>query len=276
MTDNFASSPDDHPVPHNYVRAENPRGQVLFAPAMGTPASFYQRLALPLAATGYSCTIMELRGIGRSPIRAGRDRDFGYSHLVQDYMSLAGELRASRPDLPLIAGGHSLGGHLALMAAAQNQAFSDRLLLVASGTPFFRLYRKRQQIPMRAVPPIGNMLARLLGYFPGKRLGFMGNEARTLFREWGVLVKSNRFETQDEIDYQTAMSEMRVRIVSFSLATDNLTPPASTSALVERCTGSNVVHRVLENEQLGFEATHFNWVKHAENFLPFVLPEVED
>ncbi|MEO0821028.1 MAG: alpha/beta fold hydrolase [Pseudomonadota bacterium] len=90
-------------------------------------ASTFTAAATAWAAAGIATYAPDQRGFGRGETRG---RWPGADALVADAVSLAASVCARHPGRPLIVLGHSMGGGIALAAAAQGLA-ADRLVLAA-------------------------------------------------------------------------------------------------------------------------------------------------
>ena len=131
-------------------------------PALGVPARSYVAFAHALASRGIAVALHEWRGVGSSDRRAGRRTDWGYRALLQ--RDLPAGFRAARDALgarDLLLGGHSLGGQLALLSAALQPHPPRRIVLVASGAPWWRAFRHRHLV--RTVVHAAPLIARAFG-----------------------------------------------------------------------------------------------------------------
>src|SRR5690349_20366170 len=109
---------------------------VAIVPALGLRADYYAALSEALvrsSAGRVAAVTFDHPGHGKSPIRAGRRSDWGYAEVVAHLAALRQSVRAvSRGAFVWL--GHSIGGQVALMDAEH----ADAVVLVASGTPYFR------------------------------------------------------------------------------------------------------------------------------------------
>src|SRR5512139_1292384 len=86
---------------------------IVFLPAMGTRASFYDTFGQTLCDAGFHAVIGDFRNHGAGSVRPSRRADFGYRELIrEDCKALIALARERFPDSKVIAGGHSLGGHV--------------------------------------------------------------------------------------------------------------------------------------------------------------------
>jgi predicted alpha/beta hydrolase len=237
-----------------------PGPSVLVLPALGVPAGAYRRLAEALAAAGTPTGVVEWRGGGASPVRAARGFDWGYLDLYDnEVLGSIAALRTREPDNEVVIIGHSLGGHLGLMARAQGVAGLAGVVTVASGTPTLRFFSARLRWLLRIVLATHRVGGPLLGYFPGDRIGFGGRQPRTLMNEWALLARLGRFEIKGRnlLAPQT-QAAMRLPVRSFSLPRDTYAPRAATEHLLQLAgLGPEAVIRFEGPGPLG----HFDWLK---------------
>jgi predicted alpha/beta hydrolase len=138
---------------------------LIWLPAMGVSARQYLPLAETMAARGVAVVIHEWRGIGSSDRRAGRDSDWAYRQLLlEDLPATVAAIKTRAPDARLCLGGHSLGGQLACLYAGLHPDAFHGLLLIASGSPYWRRFRHAWLVGLAylAAP----MLAALVGHLP--------------------------------------------------------------------------------------------------------------
>ncbi len=237
--------------------------QLLYwVPAMGIPARHYLPLAGALAARGIAVVVHEWRGIGSSNRRAGRTCNWGYRELLQD--DLPAGLAAVHTRWPRAGcwlGGHSLGGQLAtLHASLHPQAFAG-LLLVASGAPYWRRFRHGWLIA--AAYALAPLLAGLVGYLPGRRIGFGGNEARGVIADWARSGRTGRYAADGMAqDFERQLATLQLPSLALRLQDDWLGPPASLAWLLGKLgPAERVVEVVTPQDMGGLSADHFGWMK---------------
>lgn len=241
--------------------AQAPSGLLYWLPAMGVAARHYLPLAQALAARGIAVALHEWRGIGSSNRRAGRQVDWAYRELLQSDLPAGVAVARERcPGLPCVIGGHSLGGQLAsLYAGLHPQAF-DALVLVASGSPYWRRFRRGALIGTAyALAPV---LAGLVGHLPGRRLGFGGNEARGVVADWARSGRTGRYAAAGmPDDLEAAMTRLQCPILALRMRDDWLGPQASLDWLLAKMPQARPSRAVLDPDALGVPADHFAWMK---------------
>lgn len=246
------------------VAKEASRGPAaLVLPALGVPAGAYRRLAECLSAQGIGTGVAEWRGAGASPVRAARGIDWGYTDLLQhEVLGGIAALRARLAGAPVVVVGHSLGGHLGLMARALAVPGLAGVLTVASGTPTVRFFAAKLRWQLRIVLSVHRVSGPLLGYFPGHRIGFGGRQSRTLMDEWAVLARMGKFEVNGRNLLEPASdAARRIPVHSISLPRDVYAPRAATEHLLQLAgVGAEAVERYEGPGPLG----HFDWLKEPQ------------
>ncbi len=240
----------------------HPRAALLWLPALGVAARHYEALADAFAARGIAVLLHEWRGNGSSNMRASRECDWGYRDI------LTGDLPASQRVLqdvaggvPLLIGGHSLGGQLACCYAGLHPAAFARLWLVASGTPWWRSFPAPLRYALPLVYHFLPWLARRNGVLPGRRVGFGGNEARGLIADWSRVGLSNRYAARGmDVDLEAGLARLSVPVDTVVMTHDWMAPAGSMRALTAKMAGP-VTLDLLPAAQIGAPADHFSWMK---------------
>ncbi|HVJ39509.1 MAG TPA: alpha/beta hydrolase [Stenotrophomonas sp.] len=239
-----------------------PRAALLWLPALGVAARHYEAFADALAAAGIAVLLHEWRGNGSSNWRASRECNWGYRQILAcDLPASQQALQQVAGELPMLIGGHSLGGQLACCHAGQQPGVFSRLWLVASGTPWWRSF----PAPLRYALPLAYRfapwLARRNGTLPGRRVGFGGTEARGLIADWARVGLSNRYAASGwEVDLEAGMARTTAPIDALVMARDWMAPASSMQALTAKLAGPCRLE-VLDERALGTGADHFSWLK---------------
>ena len=233
---------------------------VCIAPALGLRASWYEDLARALVARGLHAAITEWPGQGTSPIRPGRQHDWGYAELLDH---LAASRVAARATLAqahsFVWLGHSLGGTIALMDAGRSEAV-DRAILIASGTPFAHAWRGRMRVQLRVASHLFPVAARVLGYHDG-RLGFGGREARTLMSEWSHLARHGTWKVRG-LDVERCLAACTVPVLAVRLEGDDWAPQAATDHLLSKIASPSIERVTWAGPE---RAPHVRWPRTPEH-----------
>jgi len=170
---------------HLWTHADSARSVVVIInPATGVLARYYHHLARFLVRHGFDVITYDYRGIGRSrPARLRgsgiRWRDWG----ALDFDAVVRWSREQFPGAQQLVIGHSIGGFLPGLAASATGI--DRMLTVGAQYAYYRDYasthRLRQLVKWHVVMPV---LTGLLGYFPGRKLGWLEDLPAGVANEW--------------------------------------------------------------------------------------------
>jgi predicted alpha/beta hydrolase len=245
------------------VHRPGPVRQVLYwMPAMGVSARQYLPLAQALAGRGVAVVLHEWRGIGSSDRRAGRHCDWGYRELLADDLPAAlAEVGRRWPQAACWLGGHSLGGQLATLYAALHPAACAGLVLVASGAPYWPRFRRGWLVGLAYV--VAPWLAAAVGYLPGRRIGFGGNEARGVIADWARSGRSGRYAARGMApDFEQRLSSLHLPVLALRLRDDWLGPQPSLDFLLGKMPQAHADTDVITPQDLdGTTADHFHWMK---------------
>jgi predicted alpha/beta hydrolase len=239
-----------------------PRATVLVLPALGVPASYYGTFASALSERGHAVAAVDHRGNGTSSVTVRRGVDFGYATLVED-----ARIAIRACTAPTFVLGHSLGGHLATLAAAEGEPFAG-IALVASGTPFHERFAARDGRRIRLGATAIPFLASVFGYYPGKVFGFGGAEARTVMREWAAVARDGRFIVSG-IDKEPALATVALPVLAVSLDHDWMAPRSAVDHLVEKMPHARV-ERIHLADAPRETLDHFRWARHPRPIVDVV------
>lgn len=161
---------------------------VLIAGGLGIAQRFYLPFAQWLAAQGHRVMTFDVRGMGASRLPGQQLRDVQADMLTwaqQDFAAAVQTLCQQTDADQVVVIGHSLGAHHAAMAGMPTQSRIAKLLSVAAGSGYWRDWAA----PSRNKAPLmlhlaGPLLTPLLGYFPGKRLGMVGDLPAGVMLQW--------------------------------------------------------------------------------------------
>jgi predicted alpha/beta hydrolase len=238
------------------------RDVLYWMPALGVAAKHYLPLAEALTARGVAVVIHEWRGIGSSNRRAGRHVDWAYRQLLElDMPAGMAVARGQWPGARYWIGGHSLGGQLAsVYGALRPQDFSG-LTLVSSGAPYWRQFPQSWLIGLAYVA--APWLARLVGYLPGRRIGFGGNEARGVIDDWARTGRTGRYAARGMADnMETKLAQLNWPILALRMQDDWLVPQRSLDWLLGKMPlAARRSHIFASSDLGGTRADHFGWMK---------------
>ncbi|GAA1792852.1 alpha/beta fold hydrolase [Planosporangium flavigriseum] len=235
---------------------------VVIWPAMGVPAGYYRRFANQLGAAGLSVVVADLRGTGASTPIPSRASTYGYADLVADVAAVQEALKERLDGRQTLLLGHSLGGHICSLYLATHQP-SDiaGLVLVASGTPYWRAYPRGHGL---AVLPYTQGIAAtsaLLRVWPGWSFG--GRQARGVIRDWAYTARYGRFPRLDGADVEAALATVRTPVLAISVDGDRHTPPSTMDHLCAKLSAAPIERVHYPVAEASAPLNHFTWVRAA-------------
>lgn len=160
------------------------KGWIIIAPAMGITEVYYRPLANWLAAQGYTVVTFDYRGVGVSRQQPLRFQQHNILDWAQYDCSavLAEVLHQSSPE-PIFWLGHSLGGQIFPLVEQIGQV--HKVITVSSGTGYWRHnappLKHKALLFWYLIMPLATVL---FGYFPGKKLGMVGDLPKNVIRQW--------------------------------------------------------------------------------------------
>ena len=247
------------------------RGAVVVVPAMATPAAYYEAFATWLAESGFLVLTYDFRGMGSTAEMKAERGDL--IRWAGDAASALEHLLGYAGDLPVTWVGHSLGGQLLSFA---RHDLLDRVLLVASGSGDWRLnvpwLRWRAPLLWRAIAPI---TIRVAGYYPGSRIGVLGDVPANVMRQWGRWCLDPSYLGVDVSDAAARFREVTVPIRTLSFSDDELLSADSIRALEEWYVAPPLDARRLAPADLGVERIGhhgFFRARHRSAWEAHVLP----
>jgi len=256
---------EDEPfaLPAWFFPVEHAEATIVAMAALGVSARFYRPLAEALTAAGMNVLLLEQRGHGDSPVRPGFRSNWGFRE------PLLGEVRrgvawARERDgaLPVYLLGHSLGGHYANMTVGLEPHSVDGVILVACATPWVEAFSGATRAKIKLLHVLIPTVSRVLGHYPGDRIGFGGREARGLMLDWLAFSKTNRYGAAGiDHDFDAGIAKYRGPVLVVRMAEDDFAPAEAVEAVTRKFAAARVTSRVLDERALGTKADHFRWAR---------------
>jgi predicted alpha/beta hydrolase len=247
---------------------------ILIFPAMGMKASYYAGFAEALSLSGYAAITADLKGIGRSSVRPGKEVNFGYKEMIET--DLGGVVHWARnrfADRNIILLGHSLGGQLASLYAAKYPANIDALILIACCSVYYKGWGGLAQYRILMGTQFIGALSTAVGYFPGKRVGFGGTNAKGVMQDWSRQSRTGKYVLNNEVfDYETALKSLNLPILSISFEGDNFSPLSAVNHLLSKFSDSAEIKNVYlgKSDPLNQQFNHFNWPKKPDHIVRLI------
>ncbi|SEO46568.1 alpha/beta hydrolase family protein [Aquisalimonas asiatica] len=177
-------TPRGHTVALRVFEAQAPRAVVIVAGAMGVGQRAYERFARFLSEHGLTAITFDYYGIGASLTGPLRNCDAQVTDwATEDCEAVLQFALARYPDTPLTWIGHSVGGQLLGMIPSVNRL--SQAVTVACGSGYWRWNatptRRRVLALWYGIAPVS---LATVGYFPGNRLGIVGDLPGGVMRQW--------------------------------------------------------------------------------------------
>lgn len=245
-----------------YPPAEPVRGAVLVVPAMGVPQSFYGPLARWLAGEGFLVATFDYRGMGLSRRGSLRDVDADIrTWAEQDTQAVLGTLAARAGGAPITWIGHSLGGQIVPFVPERSAV--AKIITVATGSGYWRqnapqLRRKVWIFWWGAVP----LATPLFGYFPGKRLGMVGDLPKGVIRQWRRWCLDPEYAVGDGEAVRALYANVTTPMTSFSFTDDEMMSAENIASIHGFYLNAPRTMRRLAPEELGVpKIGHFGFFR---------------
>ncbi|MGS0891272.1 alpha/beta hydrolase family protein [Burkholderia stagnalis] len=230
-----------------------PRALVLIHPATAVPERLYAGFARFLTGRGFAALTYNYRGIDASrPARLGALKASMRDWMELDVGAATAWARQAYDGLPLLAVGHSVGGHAIGLSAGS--AHLRAAVLVAAHAGSTRLItRAAERLKVRLILRVlGPLLAALLGYVPGRRLGLGEDLPAGVFREWSRWTTLPHYFFDDPtLGAAERYAKQRLPILALGFDDDPWANRPAIDLLVSYLTGAAVERRQVDPRAAG-------------------------
>ena len=267
------NNPDGSSTSIEITRVDGAKAVTVVFPAMGVFARYYRPLAATLASRKINAVLVDLRGNDTSSERPQNGADFGYKEQIEfDFHSVITFVRHEFASIPLFLFGHSLGGQLSCLYASKYPSAIDGIILSATCSVYYKGWNGLSAYRILAGTQFARLVATMLGYFPGKKIGFGGMEAKTVIRDWSRQSRTGRYElANDTFDFESALAQLDKPILSISYEGDDLAPLGAVDHLLSKLRSSEVTRvHLKKSDPRNADYDHFNWAKKPEKLVNIV------
>ena len=237
------------------------KGNVVIAAAMAVPQSFYAAFARYLASCGYTAWTFDYRGIGESLAGSLRAVKADLSDwLNKDYDALLHTISDISPQ-PLFVVGHSFGGQVAPLLPSRERLSGLVNIAVGSGSMRHVTPRIRRSAPLmwHLLAPV---LCPVFGYFPGARLGVVGDIPTGAMFQWRRWCLTPEYLLTGEPGAREAYASAEYPVLALTFADDELLLEGGSRLLHGAYRQRPVDYRVLEPAPYGLARVgHFGFFK---------------
>ena len=230
---------------------------IIIMPALGVKAEYYEQLAFALKEYGYIVVTVDLRGTGNSSINP-KKRNFGYHEMLSfDLPVVLEKVNKHFPNNKIYLLGHSLGGQLNVLFASQHQQLISGLILAASCSVYYKSWKFPLNLGVLLGTQTARLLVKLLGYFPGKKVGFAGTEAKNVILDWAYNARTGKYKPlNSNVHFETDFQNIELPVLAISFEADKLAPQKAVRNLTGKMKNASVNHHHFNNN-----LDHFSWVK---------------
>ena len=164
--------------------AKSIKGKIVIASAMGVAQAYYRPIAQWLTEQGFCVLTFDCSGMGESKDKHLKEYQCNILDWAADDYSAALKFVIDVDSIsPIYWIGHSLGGQV--FPLVQNIEQVSKVITVSSGTGYW----KRNAPALRRKAPlfwyfIMPVATKLFGYFPGKRIGMVGDLPKQVMYQW--------------------------------------------------------------------------------------------
>lgn len=240
------------------------RGAVLIGGAMGVRQDYYRPFAEWLARQGFVVASFDYRGMGESrPAGASlREVDVDLFDWAADTDTVIEALAERAGDLPIVLIGHSLGAQLPGLLRHRDRLAG--LLSVAAGSGYWRdnapQLRRYVLYFWHVLVPLGTAL---FGYFPGRRIGKVGDLPRGVVLQWRRWCMHPRYHVGAEGDaVRERFEAARFPVVALSITDDELMTERGTRVLVDcYANAPRRIERIAPHEVQARRIGHFGFFR---------------
>ena len=247
---------------HRFDPDRTPLASVVIAPAMAVPQSFYAPFAAYLATQGYAVWTFDFRGMGASLQGSLRNVKADLTDwLTLDYEALLHAAAEAHPDRNLFVVGHSFGGQAAPLLPSRERLSGLVNIAVGSGSLRHNTPRIRRSAPFMWYV-LAPLLCPLFGYFPGARLGVIGNLPSGAMFQWRRWCLTPDYLLSGEPGARDAYASAEFPGLALTFADDELLLEAGSRMLHQAYRMRPADYRVIEPGQIGMQRIgHFGFFK---------------
>lgn len=264
------------PISASWWPASDAKASIIIHPATAVPQDFYRPFAEHLNRSGFIVLSYDYRGIGRSRQKDIRQYDVSMSDWMLEDATYVTDWIAHRvPDLPILAVGHSVGGHAIALSPATRSV--KAAVMIASHAGITALIEKpaerfRVGLIMRVLTPV---LCSLCGYMPTRRLGSGEDLPRGVMQQWSHWTRQPHYFYDDpQLDARKRASQVDIPVLSLGFDDDPWANPRAISRLLEPLSQASIERLHLEHKKLGLpHIGHMGFFRqrNAEALWPIVV-----
>ena len=257
------------------------QGAVLIAPAMGVPQRFYTDFARWLAERGYLVVTFDYLGMGRSRQVPLRQLDIDILDWARhDCSAMLACLTDAAAGRPLYWIGHSVGAQILPLVSGHERL--ARIVTIAAGSGYWRenspQIRRKAWLLWHGLAPT---LTAIAGYFPGGRIGAVGDLPAGVIRQWRRWCLHPEYLIGVEGEpVQRAFDAVRTPLTSLSFSDDEMMSARNTESLHSFYRSApKTMHRIDPQDVGAKRIGHFGFFRRSfadSLWTRWLLPELSE
>jgi predicted alpha/beta hydrolase len=229
---------------------------------MAVPQMFYVPFARHLADKGFAVWTFDYRGTGESlpgSMRGAKaDLTDWYARDYDAVLQVAANTHAGRP---LFAVGHSFGGQCAPLLPSRDRLAGLVNIAVGSGSGRHLVPKVRRSAPLmwHLMAPV---LCPLFGYFPGSRIGVVGDVPTGAMFQWRRWCLTPDYILTGEPGAREAYATAQYPVLGLTFSDDELLLESGSLMLHGAYKKQPADYRLLTPQQFGLKRVgHFGFFK---------------
>ena len=240
---------------------------ILILPALGAPTKLYMKLYDEILKADISVSIMNLRGEGLlNKEQLVSEGNFGYVDLLKDIDDVILFLTHKFPDKKIVTLGHSLGGQLGCLYSCNGNPHVLASIVIAGGNVWYKSWKGIARLKIFTATQIIGIISRLLGWFPGGKIGFGGNQPKNLMVDWSRNAQTGNYKIiNQKIGYETECKNVKILFLGLVIPNDTFAPYNSIKNLLDKFSLSDREIFIIKTENFKkITPDHFRWLKEPE------------
>lgn len=215
---------------------------LLIGSATGIKSSYYKKLANYFAENGFFVISFDYYGIGDSLPKSVRKiknkmQDWGEVDLNTVVTWIESEFRPEK----LYYIGHSVAGQIIGLMEEPN--VFDKIILVAAQIGYWKYYTKKKYRYALLYYILWSPMTRILGYFPGTKLGIGENLPKGVALQWVKWLKKENYLFDDKTIDTSRYSLITCPILAYSMDDDHYAPLSAVQAMVDHYTHASITYK---------------------------------
>ena len=259
------------------VDALDPPDVLLFNAGGGLAVHRYRHFLRYLAGEGFPVLAYDYRGVGSN--RPARLRGFaaGLEDWTEfDHAGAIDDIRTRYPNARLTTISHSIGALVS--CCVPNFADQARLVLIAPHTGYWRDYQTAWRLPMTLMwHGFMPLLSRIVGYFPGSRVGLGDDFPLRFALQWSARVTPEITVEMRDVRVWTLLGNAEALlspVLAMSFSDDAFASRAGVSRLLALMPRAPVERCELDARLLGRRIGHFGFFSRRNQALWRMIPHL--